>query len=272
MNWTVHSNICYAPEHGAAGMLDLYLPETEAPCPLFIYFHGGGLESGARTDYMGTFRALSERGIAVASVEYRLLRFADGHAQLAPDSAQFPDFIADCAQAVAWLHTHGEEFHAFDAYYIGGSSAGGYLAMMLCLNARWLERYGLDPMRINGYLFDAGQPTTHFNVLAARGQDARLVRIDEAAPLYWIDHPFDASRPLPRLLIVYAEFDMTNRPEQTQLLYRTLLHFGYDDARISLKCMKGYRHCAYCGEPDVFAPLIAQWIQAEAPHGIAQNG
>ena len=38
--------VSYAPEHGAFGWIDLYWPETTAPCPMFIYFHGGGLTGG----------------------------------------------------------------------------------------------------------------------------------------------------------------------------------------------------------------------------------
>ncbi len=86
--------VSYAPEHGAYGWIDLYWPETTAPCPMFIYFHGGGLTGGDRAaGVQSTLQRLAAHGIAVASVEYRLMRFHNG--QLCSDSPQFPDFVMD---------------------------------------------------------------------------------------------------------------------------------------------------------------------------------
>ena len=51
--------------------------------------------------------------------------------------------------------------------YVGGSSAGAYIAMMLCFDPAYLKPYGVS--NIQGYLFDAGQPTVHFRVLKERG-------------------------------------------------------------------------------------------------------
>ena len=35
-------DICYDWENDL--LLDLYLPETEGPCPVFVFFQGGGFE------------------------------------------------------------------------------------------------------------------------------------------------------------------------------------------------------------------------------------
>ena len=115
--------VSYAPEHGAYGWIDLYWPETTAPCPMFIYFHGGGLTGGDRAaGVQSTLQRLAAHGIAVAAVEYRLMRFHNG--QLCSDSPQFPDFVTDAARAVAWLRSHPVDEHPVSAYYVGGSSAG----------------------------------------------------------------------------------------------------------------------------------------------------
>lgn len=37
-----HTNIC---------SLDMCLPDTDCPYPIFIYFHGGGIEGGSKEDY-----------------------------------------------------------------------------------------------------------------------------------------------------------------------------------------------------------------------------
>jgi acetyl esterase/lipase len=57
--------------------LDLYVPHVAVahPLPLAIYVHGGGLNSGDKTDINPAFlNALASAGYAVASVNYRLPR------------------------------------------------------------------------------------------------------------------------------------------------------------------------------------------------------
>lgn len=264
---SVLKDLVYEASLGEFGKLDLYLPDTDGPCPLLVYFHGGGIVDGSRGDGKDpTFLRLNANGIAVASVEYRMYRFDKNAPENAPrlleDSPRFPDFIEDCAAAVAWLKKNAAQYHAVDGWYIGGSSAGGYLTMMLFFDSRYLGKHGLDPRDFDGYLFDAGQPTVHFNELAARGMDNRLVRVDEAAPLYWIDASM-AEGGMPRIWIIYADNDMVNRAEQNLLLYRTMVHFGYRADRITVREMKGYGHCGYCGKPEVFSSLIEDFICQE---------
>lgn len=264
-------DLVYAPELGEFGKLDLYLPDSDDACPLFIYFHGGGIVGGNRKSSISTLTRLAENGVAVASVEYRLYQRDPEKGPikgvsitpeiLAKDSPQFPDFIEDCAASVAWLKANIAQYHTINSWYIGGSSAGGYLTMMLFFDTRYLEKHGIDARTIDGYLFDAGQPTVHFNVLAARGEDDRLIRVDEAAPIYFADASL-SERPMPKVHIIYADQDMYNRPEQTCLLYRTMLHFKYDEQKLRNIEMKGYRHCGYCGDPLVFGDLILDLIRS----------
>ena len=104
--------------------------------------------------------------------------------------------------------------------------------------------------------------TTHFNILRERGLDTRLVRIDEAAPLYHITKNFvpgGTKGKLPMLLIVTASGDLACRPEQLRLLEATLSHFGFKKERMIFSFMNGYSHCAYDGEA-VFADMIESMI------------
>ena len=84
-------NIAYADTNNERQLLDLYLPETEN-FKTFVYFHGGGLESGSKGECIDEFAGLIDKNIAVARVNYRLYPFA-----------QFPDFIRDCAASLAWV-------------------------------------------------------------------------------------------------------------------------------------------------------------------------
>lgn len=83
-------DIVYREASPQACRLDLYLPKTNIPCPLFLYFHGGGLTAGSKNSPAEDVfcQALSARNIAVVSADDRLF----------PD-ARFPDYIEDCATA-----------------------------------------------------------------------------------------------------------------------------------------------------------------------------
>ncbi|MBE6691192.1 MAG: alpha/beta hydrolase [Ruminococcaceae bacterium] len=239
-------NICYGNE-----TLDLYLPDT-AHFDLFVYFHGGGLEQGdkgaAATKLSAPYLAAS--GVAMASCNYRMY----------PD-AKYPDFVEDAATAVHWLSHHIREYGKCERIFVGGSSAGGYLSMMLCFDKRWYAACGDFPVPVCGYFHDAGQPTCHFNVLRERGIDPRRVIIDDSAPLYHIG----AEAEYPPMMFVVSDNDMKNRLEQTGLVLSTLRHFGYDQSKIHYRLMRG-KHCAYCkavdehGDP-VLGKMILEFIE-----------
>ena len=233
-------------------LLDLYLPDADS-FPLLVYFHGGGLEKGSKKSVANAARWLNAHGVAVASVEYRMY-----------PSAKYPDFLEDSAEAVAYVKAHIAEYGVCTELYVGGSSAGGYISMMLCFDDRWLAPYGIKPTDIDGFVHDAGQPTCHFNVLKYAGIDPRRVIIDETAPLY---HVGVAER-YPRMYFIVSDNDMTNRLEQTGVMMTALRQFGYDMSLVSYTLMHG-KHCAYCnafteeGE-SVFGKLILDFIQGKA--------
>lgn len=238
------------PEH----LADLYPAENPASSPLLVFFHGGGLEGGNRGD--GTdpvFTELAERGVSVVTADYRLY-----------PSAHFPDFIQDAALCVAWCREnlpHG-------ALCVGGSSAGGYLSMMLMMDVRYLGAHGVEAQNrhhIAGYFCDSGQPTVHFNVLRERGLDTRLVRVDEAAPVYFAS-PVSDPASLPMAALIVADGDMVNRPEQNRLMARTLLHMGWPEECVRFTEMKGYGHTGYnyAAGPDgalVYPPMIEAFVR-----------
>lgn len=225
-------NIVYDETHPSSCSLDMYLPDTDSPCPVFIFFHGGGIEGGNK-DVSEDLKNLTSQKIALVSVEYRMY----------PD-AKYPEFIEDAANAINFVKKYGETNKLFSEIFVGGSSAGAYLALMNYFDSRYLGKYGISPNSITGWIFDAGQPTVHFNVLRERGLDSRLVRIDEAAPIYFVDHDIDSSYQSNQLFIT-AENDIANRFEQTKLLLKTMEQYNYDMSKIDFKLMKGCTHCSY---------------------------
>lgn len=241
-------NICYNGNQ----YLDLYLPDTEA-FNLFVYFHGGGLESGDKSGNTTQTIApyLTARGVALASCNYRMY-----------PNAKYPAFIEDAAAAVHWISNHIGEYVTCRRIFVGGSSAGAYLSMMLCFDKRWYGKCGAFPIPVSGYFHNAGQPTCHFNVLRERGIDPRRVMIDDTAPLYHIG----TDTHYPPMWFVVSDNDMENRYEQTQLVLSTLKHFGYPKEKIGYTVMHG-KHCAHDKRIDtngesVLGKMILEWIKS----------
>ena len=231
----------------SANKLNLNLPD-DATSSVFVYFHGGGLERGDKNaaDLFAPY--LTSRGIAVVSANYRMY-----------PNAAYPDFICDAAEAVAWANRYMKEEIGCDRLYVGGSSAGGYLSMMLCFDKRYLVKVGLDNSKVAGYFHDAGQPTAHFNVLKYTNIDSRRVIVDETAPLYYVG----LEKEYPRMRFVVSDNDMKGRYEQTMLMLSTLSHFGYQN--FDHIVMHG-NHCEYCNKLDndgesVFAQMIFDFVK-----------
>lgn len=225
----VYNDLSYG-EHEAQ-KLDLYLPEQAEA--MFVYFHGGGLNRGDKDGSQYFAPYLAERNIAVVTANYRM--YPDAH---------YPDFIEDAALAVAWARQYMKEHLGCDRLYVGGSSAGGYLSMMLCFDKRHLTAAGVDPSVVTGYFHDAGQPTAHFNVLKYdRGVDSKRVIIDETAPLYYVG----LEKSYPPMRFIVSDQDIRGRYEQTMLMLSVLSDFhysGFDHA-----VMHG-KHCEYWNQAD----------------------
>ncbi len=240
-------NIAYTEADIERQKLDLYLP-TNKKFPIFIYFHGGGLESGNKDNQLFV-SCLTENGIAVVCANYRMY-----------PHAKFPDFIFDAAAVVAWVKNNIGTYGECTDIFVGGSSAGGYLTQMLCFDKKYLAKHNINADDISGYFMDAGQPTSHFNVLREKGMDTRRVIVDETAPLYFIE----SGRTYPPMKILVSDSDMTNRLEQTQLLVSTLKHFENDMSKVDFQIISNSTHCEYVGKikdgKSVFAEMIIEFI------------
>lgn len=245
-----YPDIPYSARPDPRMCVDVYAPDSRACRATVVWLHGGGIENGDRKGVEEVAASLCAHGVALVSAEYRMF-----------PEAQFPDFLFDAAEAVRWTFDHAVGYGLSEQILLGGSSAGSYISMMVCFDRKYLAAFDLEPEDLAGFLFDAGQPTTHFNVLKYRGIDSRRVIVDEAAPLFHIQdaHP---DRPL---LITVSDNDMPCRLEQNQLLCVTLKHFGYDMSKVELHVMQGYSHCGYTHAKDeagrmIYADLVNAFL------------
>lgn len=114
------ANIPYAESVDPRQSLDLYLPEGPGPYPLLIWIHGGGWRDGSKESAGLLPRRLLPRGIAVASINYRL-----------STQAKFPAQIQDIRTAIRFLRDNASQYRLNPARFsVAGSSAGGHLALL----------------------------------------------------------------------------------------------------------------------------------------------
>lgn len=116
-----HAEVAYAPL-SASQRFDLYLPQGPGPFPLVINIHGGGFWQGDKGMLSPELlEALRARGIAVATVNYRL----------APE-ARFPAAIEDAKAAVRFLRANAARYRLDPKRFVAfGQSAGGNLAALI---------------------------------------------------------------------------------------------------------------------------------------------
>ncbi len=224
--------------------MDIFYPEQEEFFTI-VYFHGGGLIEGDKGDSHDFAKHLTKLGFAVATANYSLIT-----------EKQFPQCIKDAAQAVRYVKDNIKS----KGILVMGQSAGAYLTLMLCLNKEYLKETGIDNKDIVGWISDAGQSTTHFNILKyERGLDPLLQRVDEAAPLYFVNKETYFSH----LLLMTYECDLPNRLEQNKLLMSVIKTFN-KDLDVEFRILKG-EHCHGSGTLDEdneyeVVKVIKEWM------------
>lgn len=192
--------------------LDLRIPDGGKGFATLLWFHGGGLTGGKRH-----FPEFAGKEVALVAAGYRL----------APQ-AECPDFLTDAAAATAWVLRHiGDYGGDPEMVFIGGHSAGGYLAALVGMDPRWLKPHGLAPGNLAGLIPLSAQATTHFHVKELRGVPGPALRpvIDEFAPLHHV------SKDLPPICLILGDrrLEFECRVEENEFLAITLRKLGHPD-------------------------------------------
>jgi arylformamidase len=127
------SDIPYADPADERQVLDVYAPDGAKNLPVVFWIHGGGWQTGDKTDVQIKPRVFAERGFVFVSTNYRLL-----------PHVEMDVLIRDVAKSLGWVHKniagHGGDPGRI---FVMGHSAGAQLAALLCIDDRYLKAEGV---------------------------------------------------------------------------------------------------------------------------------
>src|SRR5262245_61805235 len=135
----VTRDIPYATAHERQ-VVDIYAPDGAKNLPVVFWIHGGGWQTGDRTNVQVKPQAFVDKGFVFVSTGYRLL----------PD-VDMGTIFRDIAKSLRWVHDHVAE-HGGDPnrLRVMGHSAGAQLAALMCIDDRYLKAEGLSLGIIKG--------------------------------------------------------------------------------------------------------------------------
>lgn len=258
--------------------LDLYRPASAAPStplPCLIFVHGGIWRSGDKSDashvYSNLCAAIACRGWLVANANTRLAPEADWQVQ-----------ADDVARSVRFLNENAAEFGGDGSRIVlAGHSSGGHLVSLVALDARRLERAGVEDGTVRGVapisaVFDVAEfaqeaPTMRWMIRAAFGDD--VAAWGDASPMSW------AGPQAPPFYITVADRDAEYLVRQAHRLDRLL---GESGVRSGVALMRDTDHfsvLARVGEPDYclvedlvdFADSVVGGVRAERDWAAAKS-
>lgn len=117
------ANIAYGPS--PRHRLDVYVPDTAGPHPVIVFWYGGAWQRGHKSQFRFVGAALAKAGYVAVLPDYRVY-----------PEVKFPQFLADGAEALAWVVKHIVDIHGDpQRIHMGGHSAGAWIAAMLAYDA-----------------------------------------------------------------------------------------------------------------------------------------
>ena len=193
--------------------LDVFMPESAEMAPILVFFHGGGLVTGNKQFWALSSRGVSE-GYGIVLPNYRL-----------SPSVEYPKHVEDAAAAVSWVFRNISRYGGNpEEIYVGGHSAGAYLAAVLSTQPAFLLEHGIDLSVVRGTLLLS--PFLEVESLATFRESAESIW--GTAPEVWrrstvrVDHP----KATPPFLLIYADGDDDWRKQQILDFEKALLAAG----------------------------------------------
>ena len=130
---TINRDVPYAGVEDDKRTLDVYAPAGAKDLPVVFWIHGGGWQTGDKSDVKLKPRAFMDKGFVFVSTNYRLLPAVD-----------MGTLTRDVAKSFRWVEDHIAEFGGDPKrVLVGGHSAGAQLAALICTDERYLKEEGV---------------------------------------------------------------------------------------------------------------------------------
>lgn len=222
---TATTNVSYRPDDSDPAIqktckLDIFVPKDQKPVAAIVWFHGGGMTAGDKNEAMKIAQPLIDAGITLVTANYRL-----------SPSVKYPAYVEDAAAAVAWTLDHADQAGVTaDRVFVGGYSAGGFLAMAVGTQPQWLAKYGKSNKDLRGLVGVSPQVFTHYTIRAERGlrDPTTLPYIDDTAPIFY------ASVDLPPIQLFIGDKDTASRREELEYFMSILKIYKHPDATLTV--------------------------------------
>ncbi len=133
-------DIAYAEPKNQRQMLDVYTPAAGKNLPVVIWVHGGGWQTGDKSEVGSKPLAFTRKGLVFVAVNYRFV-----------PNVPMDTIVRDIARSVRWVHDHTAERGGDPRrIFLMGHSAGAQLAALVCTDDRFLKSEGLSLAILKG--------------------------------------------------------------------------------------------------------------------------
>ncbi|GGO29163.1 alpha/beta hydrolase [Deinococcus humi] len=140
----VTQNVRYGP--APRNVMDVYAPQNVQNAPVVLFIHGGSWQGGDKEGHKFVGVSLARAGYVTGVMNYRL----------APEH-RYPDYVQDAAAALKALRDQARSYGGSpDNLFVMGHSAGGFNAVEVVDNARWLGEAGVPIGAVRGMIGVAG--------------------------------------------------------------------------------------------------------------------
>ena len=235
-------DVTYAATDGRELKLDIYRPEGgDVPTrTAVILVHGGGWIAGERGMIAPLAQQFADRGYLAITPEYRLVREA-------PWPAQLDDVVA----ATRWVADNAADLGIdADRIVIGGSSAGGHLALMAAAKLGGKAKIAavLSLFSASELTLEQPAPKGAFGAVQLVGPEAGEAELQAASPLYQVDSEF------PPVFLLHGGGDWMIDPQASLNLYQRLVELG---VTAELHIVAGGLH-EFVEEPGMRGPMVSE--------------
>lgn len=136
----VKRDIPYAEPALDRQTLDLYAPRDAKNLPVVFWIHGGGWQTGDKSEIQEKPRAFVDHGFVFVSTNYRLL-----------PKVEMLTIFQDVAKSLGWVYHHIAAYGGDpNRIFVMGHSAGAQLAALMCIDERYLKAEGVPFSALKG--------------------------------------------------------------------------------------------------------------------------